>query len=180
MTTLVSLDGGNRKANDRACYAANFYGGELGGVGEFDLEDARLAGRAGTRPGAVAVERPDYLKANVPPSIIFGLAWNVCRVAYTLAAGAPVHEYTVNAGIETDWIGGTKKQALHLRIWRALSASERKAFPEDTEEWIDQAAEKGARRPGSRPWEHKAFNTLDAAGVGLFHLGRIKKGGAKP
>lgn len=193
MTSLVSLDGGNRKIGGRMSYAASYRHAELQSVEEVNLTGARLWFPVHNRPDAVAVERPDYLKKGVPPATIMALAWNVCRIAYTIANGAPVQEYTVNDGHgkgcqfparecdcgNSDWIGGTRKPALHLRIWRALQPAERKRFHPSTEQWIDQAAEKLARKPGSKPWEHASFNTLDAAGVGLFHLGRIGKGGVR-
>ncbi len=175
MTTLVSLDGGNRKANDRACYAATFRGGQLVGVDPCTLDLARTWGRDDP-PDAVAVERPAFdgrIMRGVPPATIIDLAWNVARVAYTLAAGAPVHEYT-----PAEWIGTAPKPVLQLRIWRALTPAERKCFPESTAADLERAAEHYART--RKVLQHAAFNTLDAAGVGLFHLGRIKKGGAKP
>lgn len=177
MTTLLSLDGGNRKANGRASYVAVYHHGDLLRVEAMNLETARTE-RLYYGAHAVAVERPDYLKAGVPPKVIFGLSWNVCRIAYTLAQGAPVHEYTVNDGAETDWIGTTSKPVLHQRIWAALTPNERKFFHVTTAAEIDRASEHYARK--RKILEHISFNTLDAAGVGLFHLGRIKKGGAKP
>lgn len=179
MTTLLSLDGGNSKANDRASYLATHLGGELVAVEECTLENARhyswVVGREGP-PQAIAVERPAFdgrIMRGVPPATIIDLAWNVCRIAYTLAAGAPVHEYTPG-----DWIGTTSKPVLHQRIWAALSAAERRCFPEQTERELDRASEHFIRK--RKIIQHVAFNTLDAAGVGLFHLGRIGKGGRKP
>lgn len=178
MTHLTSFDGGNAKANAHASFAAHFYAGTLGLVEEMTLGQARLAACGSGRPDRVAVEVPDYLKKGVPPKIIFGLAWNVCRIAYTLAAGRPVAEYTVNSGLDSDWIGGVGKPVLHRRIWRVLDASERRVFPAGTADDIERASEIFART--KKITKHKSFNTLDAAGVGLRDLGRIKKGGAKP
>lgn len=175
MTHLTSFDGGNAKANANASFAAHFYAGALGGVEELTLAEARIA--ACGRPDRVAVEVPDYLKPGIPPKIIFGLAWNVCRIAYTLAAGRPVAEYTANSGLDSDWIAGVRKPILHRRIWRALDATERRVFPAGTAEDIERAAEIFAR--SKKITKHKSFNTLDAAGVGLHDLGRIKKGGVK-
>ncbi len=176
MTTLLSLDGGNNKRNDRASYVATFVHATLLGVAPITLERSRVWTR---RPSAVAVERPDYLKPGVPPATVFALAWNVCRIAYTLAQGAPVYEYTVSAGLRTDWIGSVQKPILHQRIWAALAPEERRVFPASTQADIDRASEHHARTRKILT-ARAAFNTLDAAGVGLFHLGRIKKGGAKP
>ncbi len=176
VTTLVSLDGGNRKANDRACYAAEFRRGSLYWLTTCTLGDAGKLWNFLTPGDAVVVERPAFdgrIMRGVPPSTIIDLAWNVARVAYTLAAGAPVHEYTPG-----EWIGTVSKPVLQLRIWRALAPDERKCFPESTAADLERAAEHYART--RKVLQHAAFNTLDAAGVGLFHLGRIKKGGAKP
>ncbi len=175
MTTLISLDGGNRKANERACYAAMFLHGYLARVESITLGQAVAWGRDAA-PDAVAVERPAFdgrIMRGVPPSTIIDLAWNVARVAYTLAAGAPVHEYTPG-----EWIGTAPKPALQLRIWRALTPAERRCFHSTIESELERCAEHYART--RKVLQHAAFNTLDAAGVGLFHLGRIKKGGAKP
>ncbi len=176
MTPLISLDGGNRKANDRACYAAEFRAGELVLLFECTLSQACEGRRLSYRPDAVAVERPAFdgrIMRGVPPATIIDLAWNVARVAYTLAAGAPVHEYT-----PSEWIGTVSKPVLQLRIWRALTPAERKCFHSTIESELERCAEHYART--RKVLQHAAFNTLDAAGVGLFHLGRIKKGGAKP
>ncbi len=178
MTTLLSLDGGNAKKNDRASYLAAYEGGELRRVTAVTLQSAREEA-CYFAAGAVAVEKPDYLKPGVPPATVFALAWNVCRIAYTLAQGAPVHEYTVSAGLKTDWIGSVQKPVLHQRIWAALSEAERRCFPASAQADIDRASEHFARTKKILT-SHASFNTLDAAGVGLFHLGRIKKGGARP
>ena len=175
MTTLLSLDGGNRKENDRASYLAHFRAGDLRHVEPCTLGDARQIVANGYAPNAVAVERPAFdgrIMRGVPPGTIIDLAWNVCRIAYTLAAGAPVHEYTPG-----DWIGTVAKPVLHQRIWAALTAAERRCFPEQTERELDRASEHYTRK--RKIIQHVAFNTLDAAGVGLFDIGRIGKGGKR-
>lgn len=175
MTTLLSIDGGNAKKNALACYVAEYEAGHLYALHELNRAQAVAARMS---PDAVAVERPDYLKGGVPPKIIFGLCWNIGRVAEALASGCPVHEYTVNDGLPSDWIGSTRKPILHQRIWRALSPAERRIFPASTAGDIERAAEHFARTRKILT-SYVAFNTLDAAGVGLFHLGRIGKGGTR-
>lgn len=175
MTTLLSIDGGNAKKNDHACAVAEYEAGKLYALHELNRA-AAVAARFS--PDAVAVERPDYLKRGVPPKVIFGLIWNCARVAEALAAGAPVHEYTINDGLETDWIGSTRKPILHRRIWRALSEAERRIFPASTAADIEKACEHFARTRKILT-SYPAFNPLCAAGVGLFHLGRIGKGGTR-
>ncbi len=175
LTTLLSIDGGDAQKNSHACYVAEFEGGALYALHHFNRAQAVAARMA---PDAVAVERPGYLKSNVPPKVIFGLCWNAARVAEALAAGCPVHEYTVNDGVETDWIGSVRKPILHQRIWRALSGSERRIFPASTAGDIERASDHFSRTRKILT-SHVSFNTLDAAGVGLFHLGRIGKGGTR-
>lgn len=176
---LLSIDGGNRKTNARACAVAEYHRRELYALHELNRAQAvKASGDDGLTCDVVAVEKPDYLKGDVPPKTIFALAWNACAVAYTLARGAPVHEYTVNSGLETDWIGGVVKPVLHARIWAALSTAERKIFPASTADDIERAAEHYARTRKILK-SYPAFDLLCAAGVGLFDLGRIKKGGAR-
>lgn len=179
MTVLLSIDGGNRKANARSCYVAEFSSGRLAlPVRALNRDEAvRLVYSYEQRVDRVVVERPKYdgrIDRGVPPGVIIDLAWNVARVAEALANGAPIVEVTSD-----DWIGGTKKPVLHGRIWSALEPSERRLFPDDTAEVIHEAKLRMARNPGGRPFEHHSYNTLDAAGVGLFELGRIGKGGVK-
>lgn len=176
MTILLSVDAGNRKVTDRQCAVAEYHRREL-----YDLHSLNRAQavKAELTCDAVAVERPGYLKANIPPRIIADLCWNGAAVAYTLARGGPVHEYTVNDGKATDWIGSVPKPILHRRIWSALTGPERKIFPASTADDIEAAVEHYARTKKIRAG-YAAYDLLCAAGVGLFHFGRIKKGGCKP
>lgn len=178
MSVLLSIDGGNRKANERRCYVAEFDGGALYSVRAVNRTEAVQLVKAGTIVAdRVVVERPKYdgrIDRGVPPGVIIDLAWNVARVAEALSDGRVVVEVTSD-----DWIGGTKKPVLHGRIWNALTVAERKAFPADTAEMIHDAKLRMARNPNGRPFEHHSYNTLDAVGVGLFELGRFGKGGAK-
>jgi hypothetical protein len=191
VTTLLSLDGGNNAKTDRACCAAKFYSSSLHGVGSVTLAEAREA----AWHGPVAVERIAFDgrdRRNAGATSI-GLAWNTAAVAYTLAAGAPVHEYLVK-----DWIGTTTKQVLHQRIWATLTDVEREALARagrkvlgprkrgpagsgavaDVERALEENTHRGTY--GKDLLLHDWYDPLCAAGVGLFHLGRIKKGGARP
>lgn len=174
MTILLSIDGGNRKLNARACAVAEYHRAELYGLHSLNRKQAVLVDDLTC--DAVAVERPSYdgrIARGVPPSTIIDLAWNAAAVAYTLARGSPVHEYT-----PTEWIGTVPKPILHSRIWSALTGKERRIFPASTADDIERAAEHYARTKKVLQ-SYAAFNYLDAAGVGLFHFGRIKKGGVK-
>lgn len=171
---LLSIDGGNRKVNHRACAVAEYHRRDLYALHELNRQQAVRA--TDLTCDAVAVERPAFdgrIARGVPPGTIIDLAWNAAAVAFTLARGAPVHEHT-----PTEWIGGVVKPVLHARIWSALTPAERKIFPASTAKDIERAAEHYARTRKVLK-SYPAFDLLCAAGVGLFDLGRIKKGGAK-
>ncbi len=180
--TWLSIDGGNEKKTDRACYAAEWVGGDLVGVFIVTVECARSF--ASHNPEYVAVERHQQDGriagggGKVPPGVIIDLAWNTAAVAYTVARGAPVHEYTPAV-----WIGSINKAALQQRIWAALTTEERKvvaAFARAQPEGVSAALRQNLIRQatGKPLLKHKWYNVLDAVGVGLFHLGRIGKGAA--
>jgi len=175
VTILLSVDAGNRAKTDRQCAVAEFHRREVAFLHSLNRAQAV---KAELTTDAVAVERPGYLKANIPPRVIADLCWNGAAVAYTLARGGPVHEYTVNDGKPTDWIGSVPKPILHRRIWSALTGPERRIFPASTADDIERAVEHYARTKKVLS-SYKAFDLLCAAGVGLFHFGRIKKGGVK-
>jgi hypothetical protein len=174
----LGIDGGNRKANGKACYVAESDGGELSRIFTANREEAILmVGRGDVIADRVAVERPKYdgrIDRGIPPGVIIDLAWNVGRVAEALARGCSVTEYTSD-----DWIGGVSKPVLHGRIWNALTLVERRLFPSDTEELLHEAKLRRAKNPNARPFEHHSYNTLDACGVLLFDAGRIGKGGVR-
>lgn len=179
--TWLSIDGGNEKKTDRACYVARWDARQLVWVARASLSD--LTDWRET-PSHVAVERHQQDGriagggGKVPPGVIIDLAWNTAAVAYTLARGAPVHEYTPAV-----WIGSINKAALQQRIWAALTTEERKvvaafarAQPEDVSAALRQNLIRQAT--GKPLLKHNWYNVLDAVGVGLFHIGRIGKGAA--
>jgi hypothetical protein len=183
VTILLSIDGGDEAKTSHRCYVSEFESGELVRTFACNRNEAIAMVRShDVVADRVAVERPMYdgrMTRGVPPSIVINLAWNAARVAEALANGCPVEEVTVNVGADSDWIGQVSKPILHGRIWNALSAEERRRFPADTEALIYEAKLRKAKNPKSAPFKHHSYNTLDSAGVGLFVLGRIGKGGVK-
>lgn len=197
--TWLSIDGGNEAKTDRACYLAYWRGPDLFGVESNTLEQARNAPPV----DCVVVERTQadgrLARGKTTPGTMVGLAWNTAAIAYTLARGAPVHEYTISAGGEaeaTDWIGGANKAALHSRIWAALTHAERMIVAAygrrvlGVRKWglpgsgtVDDVTNalihNNVRQAiGKDPLRHDWYNVLDAVGVGLFHLERVGKGAA--
>lgn len=196
--TWLSIDGGNEAKTGRACYVAEWLGFGLVNVQAFTLRDAcdwrPYNGERGDRPEAVIVERTQadgrLARGKTTPATMVGLAWNTAAVAYTLARGAPVYEYTPN-----DWIGQTSKAILHRDIWAALLTAEREVVARfgrapgtglrgrrsigETRHVIFAIVENCKRAARGRDLlKHDWYNVLDAAGVGLFHLGRVGKGAA--
>ncbi len=196
--TWLSIDGGNEAKTDRACYVASWRLAALLGVDEVNLHVAQCIAAGGEpRPACVVVERHQQDGrisgggGKVPPGVVIDLAWNTAAVAYTLARGAPVHEYTPN-----DWIGGLNKAMLQRRIWSALTPGERvlvasrgraelgprkrgdaySGRPVDVTSALVRNAKRAAL--GQDLLKHDWYNILDAVGVGLFHLGRVGKGPA--
>jgi hypothetical protein len=181
----VSIDGGNEAKTGRACYLAHWRAdNSLLGVEAATIDQVRHRSVV----SHVVVERHQQDKriagggGRVPPGVIIDLAWNTAAVAYSLAGGAPVIEYTPN-----DWIGGVAKAVLHQRIRAALSTAERNvvaAFGTVRDQLSDR--ELGAclvmnlkrLATGKPPLKHRWFNVLDAVGVGLFHICRVGKGAA--
>lgn len=84
-----------------------------------------------------------------------------------------------------EWAGQTEKPVRHQAIWHALSVDELKllkaasGFDGDLLEYIDAAC--NAIALGKKPkYSHPVHNLLDAVGLYLFAVGRIRKGGARP
>jgi hypothetical protein len=185
--TWLSIDGGNEAKTDRVCYCARWsLENHLVDVDTWSIEGAQLTAPITTyREGLqfVAVERHQQDGrisgggGRVPPGIVIDLAWNTAAVAYTLARGAPVHEYTPAV-----WIGGTAKAVLQQRIYIALTPAERRALQDSwpalhaPRVYLNDNLKRHA--VGKPPLKHPYFNVLDAVGVGLFHLGRVGKGAA--
>lgn len=85
-----------------------------------------------------------------------------------------------------EWTGQTKKPPRHWKIWRLLSAAERAIIANAAGmsaravaahiETACQALAKTGRVVG---YTHKVHNLLDAAGLFLFVVGRMGKGGKR-
>jgi hypothetical protein len=175
MTLLYAIDPGNAAAKDRVCYVARFDARELLDVKALTWRDIQAWALEPADRRTVAVEKPqqDGRSRAVPPKVLIDLAWNGALVAAALRPSELV-TYT-----PTEWKGSVSKPVHHLRIWAELSEFERKAFPADTEERIRKGAEATARNAGKlTAYAFEAHNLLDAAGLGLFHLGRLGRGGA--
>jgi hypothetical protein len=178
VSVWVSIDGGNEARAQRVCYLAYWRDDQLDYLAASNIQDLSQYGIV--QPSSVVVERPQFdgriMRGQTTPAVMLGLAWNTAAVAYSLARGsAPVSEYTPN-----EWIGGVSKAILHRRIFGKLSASERAAVAEYARGDVDAAIKKNLVRAakGKPPLKHPWYNVLDAVGVGLYHLGRTRKGAA--
>lgn len=129
-------------------------------------------------PDLVVVERPEYHGARsntARTQDLLALSWQGAASAYRF--GAPVSEY--GAG---EWNGGAPKPVTHLRLWRALSDSERALLGGlETYAKIELAVDKGAAKrwaTGGKgghwyPKSFKTHNLLDAVAIGCVYLGRL-------
>lgn len=173
--TLIAIDpGGARKG----CSAVEFSDGVLSGA--FARIDHTF------RVDRVVVERPqqDGRSRAVPPSVLIDLSWEGAMLAGRFVGANPGCEF--RAYSPDDW-KGTVAKALHHkdRILPALTCEERvvieAAFPEFTGQ-IAEAVRHGALSrwaPHANahylPVASRLPDVLDAVGLGLFDLGRIKK-----
>ena len=109
-----------------------------------------------------------------------------------LTAGALCGEQVVLVHPD-EWAGQTEKPARHQLIWKQLKDPERElvaaaspafnkithATPFAIQAHIEAACD--ALALGKTPkYSHPVHNLLDAVGLYLFAVGRIRKGGAKP
>jgi hypothetical protein len=171
VTSLIALDPGNAKAKRRICYLAHFDASEL-----IKITGMAYGSRLREDPQDCVIEKPqqDGRSGRVPPGVLIDLAWNGALVAGSLRP-QHLHCYTPDY-----WKGQVSKPVHHLKIWRVLEQHERECFPADTEARIQKGVEATARAGGKlRSYSFEAHNWLDAVGLGLFHLKRIGKGGAK-
>jgi hypothetical protein len=177
VTTLLALDAGAHE-----CAAAEFDRGVLRDILAFSARcsDGTFDFSASCNDpdawGEVAIEIPQF-DARVSKHVI-DLAVHVCLIAG--ACRCPVYAYTPR-----QWIGSLQKPIHHHRIWEALTPAERALFPADTEARIAAACAKGGkdnwRKPGATYYGtgkgSEVHNLLDAAGLGLHHLGRYREAG---
>lgn len=76
------------------------------------------------------------------------------------------------------WKGSLKKPIHHYRVWPHMTKEEQAFFPKNTLDVINKACAKIAQT-GKANYEPEWHNHLDALALGMFHLGRIKRGGEK-
>jgi hypothetical protein len=129
----------------------------------------------------VVWEKPqqDARSRAVPPEILISLTAAGALLAGAFAGrdGARIIEYR-----PSEWKGSEPKPVMHRRMWKILSAAERRILGGDaTDQAIRAAQEKGALRawkiPGAACYP-KAFDThniLDAVALGCVHLGRLAR-----
>ena len=170
MTSLLAIDPG---VHAQAC--ALYVGGYLDSV-EFNLHPdlANLV---------VVVERPEYQGKRTEAARVqdlIALAWNGARFGSMVAASSPggrLVELT-----PSQWKGSSPKPVVHAALWGVLSAAERAILGgAKTHAAIVKALERGAAKrwpPNAHmyPSAWTMHNILDAAAMGAFYLGRIKKG----
>lgn len=163
---IVSLDPGKKRT---AC-------------AYFSESDNRLVSVFWLKPGEapdplfavslVIIEKPN-INGNTPNwQSTFDCGWYGAIVAGWFRA--PIVEYEPNA-----WKATVKKPLHHQRLWRVLAKEERALLPVEVPGVIETACVRYARTGTVRNYEHEWHNLLDAVGVGLFHLGRTGRGGAK-
>lgn len=175
MSVLWAIDPAHGKPHAMAV----FVGGTLAALTTIDPKRPRLDGMpaSAARPDTIAVERPVcYPRSKTPPNDIVDLAWDAAVLAGWLTLGGtyPGRELVVLRPAE--WKGQVSKPIHHSRIWRVLTAGERALFPAATEAKIEDA--KKALAHGRTPsYRWSTSDLLDAAGLGLFVLGRTRRGG---
>lgn len=87
---------------------------------------------------------------------------------------APVTCYT-----PSQWKGSVKKPTYHLNLWHVMREEERALFHRDTYNTIRAGAEHVAKTGQVKNYAFEDHNRLDAAGILLFELERIGRGGAR-
>jgi hypothetical protein len=173
MTLLYAIDPGAKASTGKASYLARFDAGELVAVSAVTWASVRNGWHE--QPAILVIEKPqqDRRSAKVPPATLIELAWRGALIAGALRP-LRIVEYE-----PAEWKGQTPKPAHHWKAWQVLTHRERLCFPEDTEERIRKGKEATARAGDGKlkSYSFEAANLLDAAALGLFHLGRIGKGG---
>jgi hypothetical protein len=168
MTTLLAIDPG---VHTQAC--ALYCDATLAAAG-FDFHSCGHLER-------VVVERPEYQGKRSDSARVqdlLALAWNGARFAAMTAAncGATLHELT-----PSQWKGSQPKPVVHAALWAILTPAEREILGgAKTFAIVERALERGAARrwPPNIHFYSAAWtmhNILDAAAMGAFYLGRLKK-----
>jgi hypothetical protein len=132
----------------------------------------------------VLVERPEYQGQRsqaARPTDLMNLAWSGALLAGQFSGrdGCPIIELPPSV-----WKGSESKPVNHKRLWAVLDAAEREVLGGlVTEKAIRAACVKGALArwgisgAACYPKSFDTHNLLDAAAIGCYFLGRLKKVG---
>jgi len=158
---LASIDPGVKE-----CHLAYFEGGVLSGVWQFS-PGAAVHQPLGPCPTGteLVVEVPRiYPHSHPRPNDLIDLAF---------AAGRAVGSNPATIVYPAHWKRQLKKPVSHMRILEVLAPHELAVLPPETADKVREAAEY-LGRTGKVRYNWKGHNTLDAVGIGLHHLGRLK------
>lgn len=163
MSYFIALDPG-----DPIVYGAEFENGVCVKLREFgrtvDWKDRTTYKQA-------IVEKPSALDSpNVADMV--EVLWSGAIVASALSS--VVVAYTV-----PKWKGSVKKPIHHYRVWPNLLPEEKTLFPVNALDVINKACAHIAQTGKVKGYSQEWHNHLDAIALGMFHLGRIKRGGEK-
>lgn len=130
----------------------------------------------------VVVERPEYQGLRTQgsrPADLINLAWAGALLAGRIAGATGAHLVELPPSA---WKGSEPKPVHHARLWQALTSEERAVLGGDaTGRMIADALERGARERWKKggasyyPRKWTTHNLLDAAALGLFYVGRMRK-----
>lgn len=160
---IIALDPG-----DPVVYGAVFDRGVCVKLREFTRE-------------VMPIDRTKYAQAVCEEPSILG-APNAADMVQVLISGAIVASAlscTVILHSVPKWKGSIAKPVHHYRVWEHLTKAEREFFPANALEVINKACAKYAQTGKVTGYSQKWHNHLDALALGMFHLGRIKRGGEK-
>jgi hypothetical protein len=139
----------------------------------------------------VVFEVPQGDGRGVPVDDLLRVAVNGARTAEALCC---VEDRAVSEARPREWKGSTPKAPCHLRAWQALSDTERALLGgAATAKAIANACNRGAKARWKKHANHHYSNRdlptvdglkithdiLDAVALGLWYLGRTKKGNAQ-
>jgi hypothetical protein len=165
MKTFIALDPGKH-----VVYGARFVDNICVSLHEFDPLFIPAGGRS-AYPIAV-VEKPNINTETPNWQSVLDVGWSGALVAGALGVSVTSFEPSV-------WKGSIKKPMHHGRVWMMMTYAERKLFPDNARIVIDTARQRIATFGKVTGYSQKWHNHLDALALGLFYLGRIKRGGIK-
>lgn len=130
----------------------------------------------------VVVERPEYQglrTQSARPGDLIALAWAGALLAGRIVGATGAHLVELPP---SSWKGSEPKPVHHSRLWQTLTSEERALLGGDTtRDAIARAVDKGARerwKKGGSAYYPRAWamhNILDAAALGVFYVGRMRK-----